>query len=522
MISNSSRKFDNPVENLKQSGFTAAKGVNETAPILSTDNVLHMENLVPDDDGGLILRKPIVCIENVPELKVEQVVVDSEVVYVGYLFDNNCKLIVRKTPDLKFYIAILRNGNPVKLRLCWRSWKDYTQYSTALSPNTDQFYEMPFLDLSRISVANTATSSVCTGSLVDIVSDVFKRESAYYADAYSTDLCYSKLYDIPVNATSFWKARTLIITKSTDIAAYFDISIVTPDINVIQNADILRLDANLDLDNPYAIRDVYNTSAPGIKNIIAYIPTHTVRGHTTSASDSAEVTSGVHTVDTSTLNPTYTNGDTFDPEFFKSYPLPYAFSAPANSENYPQQILINHTFPHGTLPYALCKVRAELGATVWLYLKFFSSETYAIFRVGERAISSPGRRPNADSISVSSAYAHTVSHRFGYLVSCDDTNVALNLKYVVTPQEWAHILKITCTTSAFPAQIPNKYLSVLVGLQEAWVVSSPDDHGGFNPSENNTTLWHHSLTINYPTKRSAQEYSLVDATLDKFTYEVSS
>ena len=95
-------------------------------------------------------------------------------------------------------------------------------------------------------------------------------------------MCYKPLYDLSYSGPEggLYKPRTITITLSDDDTVDFDIIISTPDINTLSTSDTLQLDINLDLDNPYAIRDVYNTSAPTVNGIIAYVPTVTANGRT--------------------------------------------------------------------------------------------------------------------------------------------------------------------------------------------------------------------------------------------------
>ena len=139
MISRNSRRTAAPVENLRQGSIAAVKGVDETASILASDSALYTENLIVDDDGGLILRKPIVCIEDIPELVVNGERVPTELAYVGYVFNNEHKLVVRVSDDNTCYFGIFKNGVAVPVRLCWRAWDTFTEYTCLLSSEGD-FY----------------------------------------------------------------------------------------------------------------------------------------------------------------------------------------------------------------------------------------------------------------------------------------------------------------------------------------------------------------------------------------------
>ena len=82
MISKRTRKSTRSVEQLKQGSFTPAKGMDEKTSVLDTEHVLFTKNLTADFDGGLILRKPIKKISDIPEVEIEGTVVNSDVIPV--------------------------------------------------------------------------------------------------------------------------------------------------------------------------------------------------------------------------------------------------------------------------------------------------------------------------------------------------------------------------------------------------------------------------------------------------------
>lgn len=284
MIIKHSRGKASAVESLKQSGFTGSKGVDEVASALAVDSVLHAKNFDVDFDGGLILRKPIVCLENIPEVKISGGRIDTTVLYTKYLYDKEYLLVLREDTQGVQYLGIFKNGEPSALRLRWTSWQDYTEYGAPLTANSSGYVPLSYLDLKHLHFINTATSSVCTYCYVNIADPVFRRADATYPDASSTDLFYTNLYDYSNSSPiKVFKPRTIIISTSLETGVDFDLSITTPDVSTISSTQDLALDVNLDADNPYALRDVYDTSAPTVKNIIAYVPTRTVSGITTIA-----------------------------------------------------------------------------------------------------------------------------------------------------------------------------------------------------------------------------------------------
>lgn len=281
MINRRTQRGGNAVERLHQSGFAAPKGVDETASVLDTTHIAHSNNMVVNLDGSLSLRKPVVCLRNFSEPtytdeKGVNQTVDASVIGIYSLFDDNYTLVVRKDDMPRYYFSILDDvGVPKSVRLCWRKWVDYSLKTKLLDYNYGQYISNAVLDFRNVSVSHTPTSTVCTGVYVDIVNSMF------YSGEHS-DLCYKPLYDLSYSGPEggLYKPRTITITLSDDDTVDFDIVITTPDVNTLSTSDKLQLDINLDLDNPYAIRDVYNTSAPTVNGIIAYVPTVTANGRT--------------------------------------------------------------------------------------------------------------------------------------------------------------------------------------------------------------------------------------------------
>lgn len=288
MISRRTRKTVDAVERLKYASIAAVKGIDEHASVLSDDSVLHLKNLRIDHDGGLVLRKPIAFKTEIPKVRRGAMPVLSDVVFSNYIFDNESLLVVRKSKDTQ-YIGVFKNGVGQTIRLTGYAWDDYSEVSWEFSTGDFRiFYSTDFLDFSNISVVNTSSSTIISNVLVNITSEIFKTEGKEYLSSGSTDLCYTDLYKDQYLANSkVVVPRTLIISKSTSVDKMFDLKIVTPDLNYITSAGDLALDTNLDLDNPYAIRDVYNTAAPTIQSIIPYVLARNANSNTISLYDSS-------------------------------------------------------------------------------------------------------------------------------------------------------------------------------------------------------------------------------------------
>lgn len=288
MISRRTRRTVDAVEQLNYASIAAVKGIDENASVLSDDRVLHLKNLRIDHDGGLVLRKPIAFKTQIPTVCKGTVPIQSDILFSNYIFDGESLLVIRKSTDGMQYVGIFKNSISQTIRLTGYTWNDYSEVSWEFpTDNFIGFYATDFLDFSNISVVNTSSSTIISNVLVNITSETFKTNEEYPSSG-STDLCYTDLYKDQFLANSkVVVPRTLIISKSTSIDKMFDLKIITPDLNYITSAGDLALDTNLDLDNPYAIRDVYNTAAPTIQSIIPYVLARNANSNTISLYDSS-------------------------------------------------------------------------------------------------------------------------------------------------------------------------------------------------------------------------------------------
>ena len=291
MINKRVRKSATHVETLHQGGFTGVKGIDIHGSVLKNDTVIVSKNLDTDYDGTLILRKPVICVESIPNvIGSDGVEIPSNIIYVGRMFDPDYILVIRKDTSGIQYFGIFTDVDGtfkgVDVKLKWNTWKDYTEkYSPTLKSLNGYIsnlytYEdsaivskIPFIDFSNISVVNTPNTVTCTGVFVNIASRIFNGTDI----SLDTDLFFHKLYDFDSSTTpahiSVLRPRTISFIKADKYTfdATFVLSIITPVVDDI-TLDTIRLDTNLDLDQTYTIRDVYGTSAPYIKAIVPYVP----------------------------------------------------------------------------------------------------------------------------------------------------------------------------------------------------------------------------------------------------------
>lgn len=270
MISKRSRRASAPVENLKQSGFNGSKGINISAAAEDSNTVLLSKNFDIEPDGSLKLRKPVIIRQTLPEVISENNVIETDVVFAGYMFDNESLFIVRKDKSEVQYVGIFKNKKVETFQINFSSWDTFEEH--ILYPYEEfvgEYVQLPYLDFSNLSLVNSATSTILTNVKVNIMSSAFKIVDKTYEYANQTELFYPTLYDYESSA---WKYRTLSIFKSDFSKTAFNIKILTPEPTTIDTSEQIVLNANLDADNPYAIRDAYGTTAPTIKSILPYVP----------------------------------------------------------------------------------------------------------------------------------------------------------------------------------------------------------------------------------------------------------
>lgn len=269
MISKRSRKNVSPVENFKQAGFNGSKGIDVNASAEDPSKVLLSKNLDIEPDGSLVLRKPVVIRRTLPEVSIGGVVIKTDVIHAAYMYDNKHVLIVRKAADGTQYVGIFEENSSKTFQITINSWDTGDEHVLYPYENyTDSYIHIPYLDFTKLSLVNSATSTFLTGISVNIMDSSFKLADKTYPHSDQTELFYPNLYDYIFDA---WKYRTLTISAPAYIPTDFNIRILTPEIPTIESSEELSLNANLDADNPYAIRDVYDTTAPTVKAILPYV-----------------------------------------------------------------------------------------------------------------------------------------------------------------------------------------------------------------------------------------------------------
>lgn len=244
MISRRSRRNIRPVEPLNQFPITAAKGVDGTKNADSLDTVQELQNFDITPSGDAELRKPMVLRKKY----------SNDVLYAKILYDNKFRLVVTTDGRLTIEDITAANNSSQTIRYVWYNYDTEEEYaSTAIPPET-------LFDCQNAQFVNTNTATVITNIGVDVASEFLKVNNSYV------------IYDPTLYAPKSpqYVPRTIQVFKSSTEANTFIVKINSPELNHLSSTDTIGLDANMALDNPYAIRDEYNSAAPSVKNVLAY------------------------------------------------------------------------------------------------------------------------------------------------------------------------------------------------------------------------------------------------------------
>lgn len=261
MISKNSRRATGSVEQLKQSSFTGAKGIDETAPALAPDSVLHLKNLDVDTDGGLILRKPLKAVRTFPN-------VQGKAPVFTIPFQDAYTLLIYQNEDACVLGVVNSDNEAVALNLGWIDYQTRAERSvpstnleacestTVTGLSSGVFYKTNFFSFDNLTYANLATTLLIYGTLVDCTHPVFEGTLA------REDLYSGADTKLPRVLQIYYDSSILSVT----------LNIAYSEMSDIRFGDDVPLDVNLNLDNPYAIRDGYAQLSSTIKGILPYVP----------------------------------------------------------------------------------------------------------------------------------------------------------------------------------------------------------------------------------------------------------
>lgn len=255
MISKRTRRATSAIEPLKQFEIKVSKGIDATKNADSPDTVLDAVNFDLTPSGDAELRKPIVRLNSFG-------CVGGEVLKVLPLYRSGYFLKITRLNDVVRAEIVDEDDVIQSYKLLWYDY--YTEEEHSNAPTTDPMTFADWIDSEKGSDAksvDTSTTTLILDVRVNLADTVFGTEGnetiydpALYADTSTTFF--------PRTIQLYW----------SDVDVCWIVKVVTPNVNTLQSTDggELGLDANMALDNPYAIRDTYNSSAPTVKNILPY------------------------------------------------------------------------------------------------------------------------------------------------------------------------------------------------------------------------------------------------------------
>ena len=298
MISKNSRRITGAVEDLKQGSFTATKGIDETAPALASDTVLHSVNLDVDRDGGLILRKPLIAAKVFPKYYFYApkhiIPITDAVVLLIYQEGASCgaRVLDYTNPT---------NPTPLPIRIEWVRYDNYLEverpdvpvaYGRELDPDGNivdpGFYNLSMFNLEDITFTNLTTNVLVYGAKVNykdaFLCDIAVDENG--SEVYTPTLIYEDLLD----ETYIFRPLQIIPYLDTSKVSkpYVKLKIGYAKLTELTPEGEIPLDANLNSDSPYALRDSYDKAASSIDGILAYVPSQLQDGKVVAKPDLLE------------------------------------------------------------------------------------------------------------------------------------------------------------------------------------------------------------------------------------------
>ena len=232
MIRRNASKYTQNQESLRQSSTTALKGVDCTKAPTSYDSVLEMNNLDVDYDGGLVLRKPLICSKFLNDY------------YKTFRMYNGMYLHVVKTE--RGYL--LKTDPEVRIDfICTDVFGNEVEYKN--------FSSEEYLDLKDVVFFNTSSSTILCNLSIN-----FKK---YSPDRYTWE------YPGTTADANLETAKRYLKVEYDEESEAVRVQVQRPDMNTLRLNELGYV-FNQNLDNVFDIRDNYTTSNISIQGILAY------------------------------------------------------------------------------------------------------------------------------------------------------------------------------------------------------------------------------------------------------------
>lgn len=250
MISKRSRRSTQPQEKLKQFAINSSNGVDGTKPVTDMNTILDMENLTVNDDGSVSLRNPLLKLYAAPSTIVGNPnILYTERHYIS--FSNRTPVFTIFTRDT--------------FSRCSVTIKGYTYYArTEITISQEDFGALA--NLANATIINTSSSTIIGNCTINasVAAELGLIDSKLFVDSPEDPS------EDPFENLSITLPRYLQLTEtSTNV---FELKIITPEMNTLTTSESdIKLNPNMTLDNPYAVRDTYGSEVVQVSGILPYV-----------------------------------------------------------------------------------------------------------------------------------------------------------------------------------------------------------------------------------------------------------
>lgn len=237
MIKRTASKSTSSVVNAAQSeSLTAVAGIKTDTPVTDLQSATNITNFDINSDGTLTLRDPLIYVEN-----------PSQALVYRYIFDNINQLKIVRIPASTSFMEmsiVSSDGtrNPIYLR--------YTTYTGQVID--ELFTKELVLNWEECEFLDTASSTIITKALVNLT---------LLPNSYRTDILDTN------KASSIFRFLNLFFDTDKN---YWVMELISPEVNTVI-ADSNSFEANANLDNIYAVRDLYNYGKASVTGILPYM-----------------------------------------------------------------------------------------------------------------------------------------------------------------------------------------------------------------------------------------------------------
>ena len=273
-------------EPLHQASFTAMKGIDATKAITVPNVVNELTNLDVNDDGSVSIRKPLIFRRTFDaEVVAADTTLSLKCVNVIPLYTSEHVFILYEqggTSFPKYWMSVestRTTAESLRMELWYEDTYTYDVYkrdwetlpsSVACSSDSKRFYyaiHNDFINFTNVSAVHTATATILGNCTVDLTNATVFSKPDTTGDSVVYD---SKLLDIDYAKKA---PRYMHVYRDAFRSNVFVLRVKTPEVNTLEKSSELPFKPNLVLDNPYAIRDEYDSSYVDITGVLMYTPT---------------------------------------------------------------------------------------------------------------------------------------------------------------------------------------------------------------------------------------------------------